>query len=222
MSDILILAALREEIAKMRPMDGVVVATTGDGPLRAGHGAAAAIDRLHPRCVIGIGIAGAISTDLNRGDLVAGQTIVDENGSRHGSDPALVEAAIALGAKPGTLVTSRGIASAEAKRQLAQSIQGTCAVDLESASWRRAAAARGVPFVAVRSIVDTAAEDLPAIVLQSIRPDGSISRGWVVARAIIQPAQIPLLFDLRRRTAEAVTVLTRFTVALVKTIRSRG
>lgn len=222
MTDILILAALREEVARIRRVEGVTVAVTGDGALRAARGAAAAIERTQPRFVVGLGIAGALSTDLERGDLVVARTIVDENGGRAACDARLVAAAAAAGARPGTLVTSRAIASSAGKRKLAAGIDGPAAVDLESAAWQRAAAERSLPFVSVRCILDPAAEDLPDLLKRCVRRDGSISRARVVLQAVLHPLEIRTLFDLRRRTATAAGVLGRYLESLTANLHKNG
>ena len=209
MSDILILAALREEVAKIRRSDRVTVALTGDGAARAWRGAAAAIERTAPRLVIGIGIAGALSSDLCRGDLVVARTIVDENGAWNACDPAMVTVSMEAGGKPVTLVTTGAIATPLEKRNLAGSLEGSAAVDLESAAWQRAATERSLPFTTIRCILDTADEALPAFLARCTRADGSISRFRVVLHALLHPFEIPRLIDLRRRTSEAAAVLAR-------------
>ncbi len=222
MPKLLILAALREETAKMRRIEGVAIATTGDGALRAGRGAATAIDRTHPRFVVGTGIAGALSPDLERGDVVVARTIVDENGTRTACDPALLATAIAAGAKPGTLVVSRGIASSAAKRNLAAGIEGPAAVDLESAAWQRAAAERSLPFVAIRCILDVADEALPPFLERCTRADGSISRARVVLHAMLHPLEIRRLIELQRRTAAAAATLARCLESFVADLSAKG
>jgi nucleoside phosphorylase len=222
MTDILILAALREEIAKIRRIEGVTIALTGDGALRAARGAAVAMERTRPRFVVGVGIAGALTTDLERGDLVVARTIVDENGGRTSCDAGLVSAVAAGGARPGTIVTSRAIASSAGKRKLAAGIDGPAAVDLESAAWQRAAAERSLPFVSVRCILDPASEDLPDLLKRCLRADGSISRARVVLQTALHPLEIRTLFDLRRRTATAAAILGRCMESLTANLHKNG
>src|SRR5262249_40352442 len=67
----------------------------------------------------------------------------------------------------GALVESAAVVATPAeKRALAEST-GAAAADMESAAHARAAADSGLPYVAVRSILDTAATGIPQAVLQA-------------------------------------------------------
>ena len=115
-------------------------------------------------------MAGGLSPRLFAGSLVASRRIVDDAGEAPRPDEALLARAVAAGAAAATLVTvSRPVVAASAKAELARAIganvrgDDSAAVDMESAAWSRVAAARGIPFLAVRAISDRFDEDLPGV-----------------------------------------------------------
>jgi adenosylhomocysteine nucleosidase len=213
-----ILTAIEEELDGIRravpESAGVVMTATGDGPKRAASGAARFLERHRPAAVIGAGLAGALSPGLSVGDIVASRRVRFEVGDTATPDPRLLERALAAGARPGTLVTvDRPVVSAAAKAALAATAAGgenALAVDMESAAWAREAAERGVPYIAVRAISDTADEELPAFLVDTVGPDGSIRRGEVARLALLQPSSWGTLLRMRRRLHECSGALGAF------------
>lgn len=83
------------------------------------------------------------------------------------------------------------------------------AVDMESFGIAEIAAARGLPFAALRVIADTAADDLPEIAAEAVTPEGHVRVVKSVIGALAHPQQIPSLIWLGRRTKAARAVLVR-------------
>jgi adenosylhomocysteine nucleosidase len=81
---------------------------------------------------------------------------------------------------------------------------------MESAAWGREAAARGIPYVVVRAISDAADEELPAFLAQALGTDGSIRRGEVVRRALLEPSSWGTLLRMRRRMHDLSASLGAF------------
>ena len=75
---------------------------------------------------------------------------------------------------------------------------GAAAVDMESLAVAEVAAAHGLPFLAVRVIVDTAGDALPAAVLAATR-SGRVHIGRLIGALALAPAQIPGLLRLAQR-----------------------
>jgi nucleoside phosphorylase len=102
------------------------------------------------------------------GDLVLASSVRDETGEvLAAADPVLRAARQALAAgAPGRVVegeilcTTRVAATAEDKRALAR--PGRIAVDLESWPAAHAAARAGIPWLAIRAVIDAQDADLPA------------------------------------------------------------
>ncbi|HWZ85602.1 MAG TPA: hypothetical protein VN032_05330 [Thermoanaerobaculia bacterium] len=192
---------------------GVVLAATGDGAVRAGRGAAALCDAHHPRVLVGMGVAGALSDDLSVFDIVAARHVRDASAEAPPPDAALLARALAIpGAREATLVTSAGpVVSPAAKAALAAAAgSATAAVDMESAAWARAAADRQIPYAILRIISDGPHEDLPGYLPDCMDAEGSIRRAAVALRAIARPWSIPRLVAMRDRVREATARLAAF------------
>jgi nucleoside phosphorylase len=186
---------------------------TGDGPKRAASGAAVFLERHRPSAVIGAGLAGAVSPGLEVGNILASRRVRFAVGDAANPDPALLARALAAGAHPGTLITvDRPLVSAAAKAALAGSEPDgePVAVDMESAAWGREAAARGIPYVVVRAVSDAASDELPAFLAEALGPDGSIRRGEVARRALLEPSSWGTLLRMRRRLHDCSAALGVF------------
>jgi hypothetical protein len=59
----------------------------------------------------------------------------------------------------------------------------------------------------VRVISDDVDEELPDFIVGSQRPDGSVDRGRVAARALVVPTRLTKLLRLRRRVLDAAATL---------------
>jgi adenosylhomocysteine nucleosidase len=213
-----ILTALEEELAGVRrtlPESARLVSTaTGDGPRRAASGAARFLERHRPSAVIGAGLAGALSPGLSVGELVVSRRVRGEAGDAATPDVRLLERALAGGGvTAGTLVTvDRPVVSAATKAVLAATASRgeVLAVDMESSAWAREASARGIPYIVVRVIGDSAEEELPAYLPSCVGADGSIRRGEVARRALIHPASWGTLLRMRRRLHDCAAALGAF------------
>lgn len=191
-----------------------VFGSTGDGPASGFAGAAALCDAVSPRLLLGAGVAGALSRDLAALELVVGRQIREGAGEAPRPDPRMVERAVSSSAaRPATLVTvDRPVTGSAEKRSLAASlgIQGSAAVDMESAAWARAASERGIPFLIARAVSDTAEEELPDYLARCVGGDGRLRRAAVVRSALAHPSTITALARMRGRLragAERLSVL---------------
>ena len=81
---------------------------------------------------------------------------------------------------------------------------------MESAAWAREAAARGIPYVVVRAVSDAADEELPAFLAEALGTDGSIRRGEVARRALLEPSSWGTLLRMRRRMHDLSASLGAF------------
>ncbi|MGA7614343.1 MAG: hypothetical protein WBX15_04110 [Thermoanaerobaculia bacterium] len=182
----------------------VVVAVTGDGAIRAARSLTVILDAVRPRAILGVGIAGALTPGLSVGDLLVSERVCAWRGSWFEPDGELLARALASGPPSvrGTVVTSdRILVNAGERAHVGRFLgkSGEAAVDMESAEWARVATDRGTPWLVVRSISETAVEDLPDYLPKCLRADGSLSRLRVVQRAGLQPRSIPALIEMRRR-----------------------
>lgn len=130
-----------------------------------GGGAARAIAAEQPALVISCGFAGALDAALAPGDLVLASSVCDESGERFAvAESVLRVARQALGkerrlAQGELWCATRVAATREEKRALAR--PGRMAVDLESWAVARAARRAGIPWLALRVVLDPLEVELP-------------------------------------------------------------
>jgi 4-hydroxy-3-methylbut-2-enyl diphosphate reductase len=156
---LLVLTPLRiEALAARRGAPRADVMRTGMGPRRSRVAAIHATDR-SARAVAVLGFCGALSDDLEPGDVV----VADElrgNGAPLQCQPLeqlLGELGrVGVEARVGPIVSVPRMARGAERAQLAS--DGSIAVDMESA-WLAAGAA-GRPFAALRAVVDTPSREL--------------------------------------------------------------
>jgi adenosylhomocysteine nucleosidase len=241
--DALVLAAMPDEMRELRAMladmrllpgEGAVwrgrwrgrhvaLAVTGDGDRNARVGAAAALRRVRPRAVIAIGVAGALSPELATGQLLVAHRVLRENGDAWQAPPPwLAGAARLAGARPAALISVPRLAATVADKQRLLSLAGArapglmAAVDLESAAFAAAAASRGLPWLILRAISDTAAEALPSLLNRCLDEGGAIRRGVLAARLFSQPSALPQLLQLRQRVRACSTGLANAATAVIE------
>ena len=137
-------------------LDAVALAV---GP---GGGARRALIEERPRVVLCCGFSGALDDALAPGDLVLGTSVRDETGEVIAAEASLVRAAQEAipAAREGELLCTTSVAAAEQEKR-AFARPGTLAVDMESYPVARAAAELGVPWLALRAVVDPLASSLP-------------------------------------------------------------
>lgn len=165
--------------------------------------------------LLSFGLAGGLDPWLKPGDLVCPDHILSADGEalptdQHWRNRLITEArmsgiVIADGALFGC---DQPVADIDAKHRLAHET-GAVAVDMESHSVAAIAAARGLPFIALRAIADTADRSLPPAALAAVDAEGRI-KGAAVALALIRgPGQIPAMIDLARDTRAGMGALGR-------------
>lgn len=170
---ILIITAMPAELRAIARALGTQVrgetarGTLGGSPVVAvavgvGGGAAAAIERERPSCVVSCGFAGGLASTLATGDVVIATSVRDEAGELYAAPPSLVRAAgdAATIAFSGELAGATEVCGRAAKHVLARG--GALACDLETTAVAHAAVAAGIPWLAVRVVLDPLEVELPA------------------------------------------------------------
>ena len=191
--------ALQGSLGEMR----IVTLATGDGSERARRGLADLLSHFDLRSVIAIGIAGGLSADLEVGDVVAASRVTNGSGDVPPPDGGLLARALELeGVTDGSIYSHCEIAvDPVAKKRLWQLAGSRAAqvVDLETASYARAAAAERVPYAALRAVSDSSTEALPLDFNRFRKRDGSSDRYRVSRYALLHPSIVPELMQLRER-----------------------
>jgi adenosylhomocysteine nucleosidase len=93
-----------------------------------------------------------------------------------------------------------------ADKRAARRATGACAVDMESSAIAQVAEAHGVPFIAVRVIVDTARDGIPQAVAGASRA-GKLRMGRLIFGLMRSPLEIASLLRLARRYRVALRSL---------------
>lgn len=122
-----------------------VVVAAGMGASRVTLAVQAALEEAGIELLVSTGLAGACSAEIAAGEVVEAGTVIDaKTGERFFCDTMAAEH---------VLVTSEAIAGVREKARLRGSYQAAM-VDMEAATVARLAAARGLPFRAIKGISD--------------------------------------------------------------------
>ncbi|MGO9268112.1 MAG: hypothetical protein ACLQBA_25010 [Candidatus Binataceae bacterium] len=203
----------------------VTLVASGVGIRRAQRAATLALDRFNEvEGIITTGVAGALHADLPIGRVVLADRLMVRRGEEFAAE-AVVEAPIghretfatALSAARitfatgGLLTSRRAIAKVDDKRRAHEAL-GAIAVDMESALIALEAVSRGIPFVCLRTIMDTATEGIDGAQLAD--ENGRVKPLAAAAALIAQPrlvlSSMKLIRNLRAATrsmAEAISVV---------------
>jgi len=199
-----------------------LVVQTGMGPDRA-RVAAAAVPPA--RLFLVCGCAGALVDWLRPGDLVAAERVLtlDRGGGASDRLTAGGDAIAALAARRGfrvhlgTVVSTPAVlASAEAKA--AARACGALVVEMESAGVAAEARARGVPFLAVRVVLDRMGQRIPPALTIIDQATG----GTPARRAVAALALRPWLWPAAGRLARQTQIADRRLRALMATLLAAG
>lgn len=163
--------------------------------------------------LLSIGLAGALSSDLETSSFVVPTKILFEGGPEFPTDPAL-GALIAQGLRPQSaadgdlLCVASEVASRDEKQRLAAAT-GAIAIDMESGHLARAADEIGVAFAVWRIILDEAGDSLPPSTLGLMRPDGTTDAVKLLKNLSKRPADLPPLVGLIVDSIVALNRLSR-------------
>jgi adenosylhomocysteine nucleosidase len=189
----------------------LIAVQAGIGRARAAEGARLLIRRFSPQALVSFGFAGGLTPQLARGTLVIGTALACEDSFRQlaVADRDLVDRfqaaaeAAGLPVHAGILVTTRHIVAGVGPKAVLRGRSGACAVDMETAGIVEAACEAGLPWVAVRAIVDSAADHLPEACLTTLRDDGRVATGRLMRAVCRSPRLLRHFLRLAHDTATA-------------------
>lgn len=225
-----VIAALRAEarcLLEADPRGGnadLQVRISGIGGERAARAARQLLDA-GAETLLCFGVGGALDPALHCGDIVlATEVLCSLEGAAKNSAAAFARLQTAADWREGlaerlgplgrvhigaVMTSAQLVDSAERKQQLFAH-SGALAVDMESAAVGRVACERGVPFMALRVIADTAQDSLPPVLHVALGEGGAFPHGvrfwWSLLSA---PSGWPALARLGRRYQRARVVLAR-------------
>ena len=191
--------------------DGLLVAVSGMGSAAA-VGAAGTLVDAGATALVSWGLAGGLDPALQAGTICLPGTVVSRDGATFPTDLAwreILTAAISrhLPVVSGTLLTSPVAIENVAAKAAAYRTTGAVAVDMESAGVARVAALKGLPFIAVRAIVDTAGDSLPGTVMAA-GSDGRVRLVRLILGIVRSPRDIAPLLRLAKRYRAATRART--------------
>lgn len=179
----------------------VMLATTGDGARNAEHGLRQLLTTARPDRLIVIGVAGALSRELDIGSVILARRIVSSAGPVAQLDSSWRSQA-ATRFIAGTVYSADRIATTPRdKARLHDQVgdNGAAVVDLESATFATVAREMEAPCLILRAVSDRVDESLPFDFERFRGEDGSVSRSRIVSYALSHPGTFPALLELRRR-----------------------
>jgi hopanoid-associated phosphorylase len=190
--------------------DGNLLVVSGMGPDAARSAAQRLIDA-GATSLVSWGLAGGLDPDLEAGAVCVPREVIAADGSRLWTARPWQESlssSLPSGRRVGNdaLLTAKYALETPADKSAARRATGACAVDMESAAVAQVAEARGVPFIAVRVIVDSARDRIPQAVARASRA-GKLRTGRLVLGLIRSPLEIASFLRLARRYRVALRSL---------------
>jgi adenosylhomocysteine nucleosidase len=190
--------------------DGSLLAVSGMGGALAALAARNLIDA-GAGALMSFGLAGGLDPTLGAGTVVLPDVVISRAGARFLTSTGWREQLSATIARQrpvagGTLLTSLAAIGAVADKAAAFRETGAVAVDMESLGVAEVAAAHDLPFIAVRVIVDTAADVLPRAVVAASR-GGHLNIRRLIGGLAAAPLDLIALIRLAQRYRAATRSL---------------
>jgi adenosylhomocysteine nucleosidase len=181
--------------------DGALLAVSGMGGARAAIAARSLVEA-GALALMSFGLAGGLDPTLSAGTVVLPSEVISRGGARFSTSTDWREQLSAAIAKQrpvaaGTLLSSAAAIGTVADKAAAFRETGAVAVDLESLAVAEVSAAHNLPFIAVRVIVDTAADVLPRAVMAASR-GGQVNFRRLIGGLAVAPLDLIALIRLAR------------------------
>jgi len=159
------------------------------------------------------GCAGALSADVQPGDLLLPQSIQPEACHTLSTDPAWhahLSGLLANTCKPatGTLAGSANIITEPVQKRALYQSSGAIAVDMESAAIAMVAQKADIPFMAIRAIADDIDTIIPAYTNRAMDIYGNINLVHMLELLLTHPTSWHQLIRLGRQFSAAKATLS--------------
>jgi adenosylhomocysteine nucleosidase len=193
--------------------DGTLLVVSGVGVSAAAAGARR-LAASGARALISWGVAGGLDPGLAAGTLVLPREIISPDNVSFATATdwrehvrSAIEAQYAV--CTGSLLTCRAPLGSVAAKARAFRETAAVAVDMESSAVAEVAAAQRIPFLAVRAIVDAAADEIPGAALMAATAGTATLRiGRLLATLARAPGELPALIRLAGRYGRACRALS--------------
>ena len=183
--------------------DGTLLAVSGMGPAAAARSTRALIDA-GATALASWGMAGGLDPALAAGTIFLPSEVISPGGASVATASGWRERlGAALAAQQplthGRLLTSPKAVGSLAEKAILFREMSAAAVDMESLAIAEVAQARQLPFIAVRVIVDSAADALPQAVTAAADSEGHLQIWRLMGALARTPADLAPLLRLARR-----------------------
>jgi len=161
------------------------------------------------RTLLSWGVAGGLDPALAPGALLLPAAVIEADGTRRdlvGQDLVPALAGRAAGDPVLILGTERVLPDPAGKSRLHRET-GAAAADMETHRVARAAAAAGLPALAIRAVGDPAGRAVPALATRALGADGRPRLGAVALELLARPGDLPALIRLKRDTDAGLAAL---------------
>ena len=200
----------------------VVVVQSGMGTRNAEASLDHVIKEHNPTMILSLGFGGALYDNAAIGELIwASRVLLMNNGVRDtmdlpDSDHLFGRLSQTLALREGTIITlEQWMKKPEIKRALSEPLPFPVC-DMETFPLAKATIARGLPFVAIRSITDRSHEEIPPALLNVSDESGNYRPSRALKVLLGNPSLIPLAVTLGKNSAIASRNLWRAVKALIE------
>jgi adenosylhomocysteine nucleosidase len=209
---------------KLSGSGGMLLVVSGMGQIAAAAAAGRLIDA-GADALVSWGVAGALAPSLEAGAVCLPEEVIAPDGTRYSTAREWRERLTPLVAAHrrvahGSLLTSAAPIAGAAAKAATHRDTGAVAVDMESSAVAKAARARALPFIAVRAIVDTAADEVPRAV-SAASESGQVRIGRLILGLVGSPADLVHLVRLAKRYRIAIGSLRAVGAVLEDTAPTR-
>ncbi|MEI6127127.1 MAG: hypothetical protein WCQ99_11305 [Pseudomonadota bacterium] len=194
---------------------------TGVGAKRAGAAARQIIKHSAPAFVLALGAAGAADASLKVGDIVVIKRNMQRSGLHVAGDDAFSLKAFHALKKAGLpvifgdCVTLNRFIHLQAEKKNIFETSSAHVIDMESAAIAQVLCAKGIPFLNIRVVSDTAGED--TVDLESLfknrKGPGSAAAGLYFLK---KPSELLRAFKLKKNVRKVSVVISEIVEILVK------
>ena len=186
---------------------GMLLVVSGIGQAAAAAAARRLIDA-GAGALVSWGLAGGLAPSLEAGAVCLPEEVIGPDGTHYPTAGEWRETLSPLVAAHrrvagGSLLTSAAPIATAAAKAAAHRDTGAVAVDMESSAVAKAARTYGLPFIAVRAIVDTAVDEVPQAVIGASE-SGKVRIGRLFLGLIRSPVDLVPLLRLATRYGTAI------------------
>jgi adenosylhomocysteine nucleosidase len=199
-------------VVLIRSMAGQSNAARATEILIAGH---------RPSRIISAGLAGGLSAELKRNDILVADRLLRSDGDSIAVElpPALATMCHRPGVRCGTLLSADRVVRFPSQRRELLQRHGAMAVDMETFAVAEVCRRHGIPFSSIRAINDTADETLPNDVEHLLAQKTTPARLGAAMGAILRrPASAKDMYRLRENALVASLRLAEFIASIAASI----